>query len=335
MGGASADALGSIAAAPPDRLIEASTAEAHVNWTHSQRSECELLSQLTNRELSALIWLGLMSVSAILCAPTRRSVFSFAGGLWRSRKLLYIVVVLAAYSAAAAALLARAGLWSPSLIKDTTIWFLFAGLGLAAKAIQPGESEHFFRDALSEQLQVLVLIEFLVSSYTLSLTAEFVLTPVLFLVTAVQAIASLRHEHRSVERLASAILSLAGLALVVNAVVTMVQTFTPNAAGPTIQAIVAPPLLTALLLPAVIVLALYSASENLGLQLQSWRPERRALGMYATRRIMWHCRLRPLAVRRFSREYRLELMRIRTREDVDALLRTAEAGVRGEAQAEH
>lgn len=210
--------------------------------------------------------------------------------------------------------------------------FLFAGLGLAARAIQPGESEHFLRDALAEQLQVLVLMEFLVSSYTLSLTAELVLVPILFSVTAVHAMASTRPERRSVERLASGILSLAGLAFIVNAVVVLIQTFSPTIAAQTIQAIVAPPLLTALLLPAVVLLALYSACENLGLQLQSWRPERRGLGRYTTRRILWHCRFSPQAVRKFSREYRLELMRVRSREDADALLHTVKAGVRGEAQ---
>lgn len=57
------------------------------------------------------------------------------------------------------------------------IWFLFSGLVLAATAIDKSKHHEFWREAVVEQLKVLVLIERLVQAYTFSLPVEILLVP--------------------------------------------------------------------------------------------------------------------------------------------------------------
>jgi hypothetical protein len=242
------------------------------------------------------------------------------------------MALLAGYTYGVVLLLRKAGLWAPSLTKDTIVWFLFAGLALAASAIEHSKEERFWRDALAEQLKALVIIEWIVSSYTFSLPVELALVPMLVGITLFDAVAATRAEFKVVSRITTAMLALAGLSVLVFALVEASQSFRIDDVPGTIQSTVQSPLLTAALLPAVFALAIFATYENLIIRLGAWRTGRGAFGRYAALRIMIHCRLQPHRVHHFSRKYLLEIMNLRTRSDLTALLMKAKTGAPSDAE---
>jgi hypothetical protein len=91
--------------------------------------------QFSSRELAILLWTGVFA-AWVLSMP---SVRASAAGVLRHLfhwKLSIPMALLAGYTYGIVLLLRKAGLWAPSLTKDTIVWFLFSGLALAASAIE-------------------------------------------------------------------------------------------------------------------------------------------------------------------------------------------------------
>jgi hypothetical protein len=181
---------------------------------------------------------------------------------------------------------------------------------------------------------VLVIIEWIISSYTFALPVELVLVPVLVVITLFDAVASSREEFKVVARITTAILTMAGLSLLVFALIKAAQSFRVDDVPASIQSTILSPLLTAAFLPAVFALAVFTTYENLFVRLGAWRAGRGAIGRFAAMRIMLHCRLQPHRVHSFARKYVLEIINLQTRADLSALLTKAKAGAPGEAETE-
>lgn len=271
----------------------------------------------SSRELAVGAW----ALVFICWALTRREIRIPLSRLVRSAvawKLSVPAGLLASYTSLVCYVLWRLGFWEAAMLKDTILWFVGSGLALAYSFDRSSE-RGWFRSAIASQVGVIVLIEYLATAYTFSLPAELALLPVLVAAGLLHAVSETDSQYRPVTKLTGALLSLAGLLVLSNAIFQASQAV--GVSSSTVRAIALPAVLAALFLPAAYCLHLAIAYESLFIRLKLGGPRDKAVVRYAKRQLIKSLRFDARRVRHFLKADPMPLSRVRTRQDVDDLLR--------------
>lgn len=271
----------------------------------------------SNRELAVGAWVLMFVVWTL----SRKELRAPLGRLVRSAlawKLSLPALLLGSYTSLVCYALWHVGFWESAMLKDTVLWFVASGLALAYSFDRSSE-RGWFRSAIASQLGVIVLIEYLATAYTFSLPAELALQPVVAAVGLLHAVAETDSKYRPVTKLTGALLSLAGLVILGNAVYQASQALGVSAS--TVRSIALPVVLAGAFLPAAYCLHLAVAYESLFLRLKLGRPRDKAVVRYAKRQLIKALRLDVRRVRQFMKADPMALSRVQTRQDVDDLLR--------------
>lgn len=281
-----------------------------------------MLEVLTTRELATAIWVGAFAVWALTLKQVRRSAAGVLRALFRW-KLLAILVGLAAVAVGSVQVLALVGLWEASLLKDAVFWLVFSGATLAFSSLADSADEGGLGSALREQLKVIVLLEFLVATYTFSMPVEMVLVPFAVLVGVVHAVAETREEFLPIRKFFNGILAVTGLVILGFTVSEAVRDLRGLGSLGTVRQLALPPALTVLAIPYVYLVLLVARYETLLLRLRVGPKKPRSVRLYAGFRLFWRLGFSAKRVRLFTGRHAADLMRVQTRADVNSLLATA------------
>ena len=227
---------------------------------------------------------------------------------------------MAAYIALAVQGLFLVGLWKQNLLKGTILWFAFSGLALMFLEARADHNQSIWRLAVVDQLKVIVLVQYLVNTYAFAFPIELLLAPVLTAVVLLDEIAKRDAKYSGVATLTTWLQTLFGfgiLALATHQAVSHSERFQTL---DTLRAVILPPVLSAVLAPLIYLLSLFLAYEQLLLRLKLGPPKDQKVVWYARRRLFCRLGLRAKRVRAFSQTHAWDLVRIRTRTDVDQLL---------------
>lgn len=217
-----------------------------------------------------------------------------------SRKLVVPLLVGGAYTAFVALMLARLGIWSPTLLKDTIFWFLFTGASTAFTLIGNWKggsvASHFAADAL----KITVVVEFLTSEYTLSLPTELVLLPVLVSVGVLSAIAEPEPRFAAVRRLLVGLQVVLALIIVGVAIQKAAADWRNLQTLATLWKFLLPLMLSLAFVPYAYTLLLLSTYENLFVRVHAGSPDDSAFRARAKRRLVATFGLNLAALHEFS-----------------------------------
>src|SRR4030042_130323 len=158
----------------------------------------------TSREIATAIWTAIISVIGFSVPNIRKSIVNVLRAFFRPRILVW-VGILALYITGAVAVLKSYGLWSVSLLKDTIIWFFFSGLVLSMK-LAADSKENVFQVVILENLKAIIIVEFLVNTYTFSFPIEMILLPAVGFVGIIDAFSQTDKRYYQVRKISSAIL---------------------------------------------------------------------------------------------------------------------------------
>lgn len=107
----------------------------------------------------------------------------------------------------------RVGLWNPSLIPETVVWYVGAALVLFFNLDRAASQEGFFRRAVLRTLELTLFVEFFVNLFVLSLPLELLLQFILVVLGLVSLVAGRDRIYSSAKKLADAAAATLGLAL--------------------------------------------------------------------------------------------------------------------------
>lgn len=167
------------------------------------------MSSFNNREIATAIWLLLF----IAFTARSRSVRESFGGLLRcfwNRHILGGLLAMLLYTVGVVYLLARAGLWTPAVLKDTIIWFCFTGFVLTISTVTD-QGEGLFKKVVKESIKVVLIFEFLINEFVFSLPVELVLVPFAAFIALVDAVARRDEKHAIVAKLTGTLLAIVRL----------------------------------------------------------------------------------------------------------------------------
>jgi len=274
---------------------------------------------LSTREIALLIWGAVFLSWAFTVPGVRGSLF----GLFRSAlhwKLVTPVAIVILYLMAAVWGLYLIQFWTPELFKDTIVWGLFSGIAMAFSAVCMDAKAPTWRRVLADQAKAVVLIEYVLNTYTFTLWVELLLVPALTFLAMLDTIARLDERHQPVAKLTGFLLAVTGFTILWFAIRSALSEVEAFSMLGVMRDLLLPPLLSLALLPMVYVFFLMSAYEQLFLVLRIGPVKNRSVVRYAKLRLFQGLGLRPNIVRSFLLRERVALISATTTTDIDELL---------------
>ena len=147
------------------------------------------MGTFNNREIATALWLIVFIAWAMGKVDIRKSLAGVVRAFFRFKILVFVCPMLL-YVAVVVTLLATIGFWKIYLLKDTIVWFCVVAIAMVMRFVTSEDSEKILLKVLSDNIKIIIFIEFLVNTYTFSLPAELVILPVVALVAALDAVAS-------------------------------------------------------------------------------------------------------------------------------------------------
>lgn len=133
---------------------------------------------LNNREISYIIWGVVFIIYLLTNSQNRKTINGFLCSLCNI-KIMLVYVLLCLYTISIILLLARYGIWSYYLIKDTIIWFVFSVYTYLFRYINKRETINL-KSIILDNIGVVVLMEYILNMYALPFWVELISVPLLF-----------------------------------------------------------------------------------------------------------------------------------------------------------
>lgn len=229
---------------------------------------------LNNREISALIWLSLLSlVLLIKYADLRKSSLVLLKDFFHPKICL---ILLATFTPLVLVLLllARYEFLESYMLKDVVLWFLTAGVVMFFKTTTIKSEKDFFRKTALSLMKATLILEFIVNLYVFPLIIEIILLP-LITVPAIMLtyIESIQNEnYKQIQAPLRILLGLMGIFIVSFTMMQIVSSPKEFFTLANMKLIILPVALTALYTPFVYLLAVFSAYEAMFISLGSLYP---------------------------------------------------------------
>ena len=149
-----------------------------------------------------------MTVGLIWVLYQERVRQSFIGVLkaFIEPKLLVYMASTSIYSALILFALFLVGYWEITFLKDTIFWFVFSGMFFVFRFVGHNESEATLPTIIKDNLKVIIVIQFLVNTYTFPFVVEIILTPILALVLLIDSVARTDERNLIVTKLTTPVI---------------------------------------------------------------------------------------------------------------------------------
>jgi hypothetical protein len=285
----------------------------------------------SNREIAIGFWLAAFLTFAFSQHGVRDASRELIKALLQ-QKILMVLGLALLYVAGVVAVLLAVGAWTIDLLKDTILWSLFSGIGVAFALDRWSQHENVFRKTIVENVKIVVMIEFITSTYTLSLPGELVLVPVLAVLAGMDAVASTDERYGPAGKLLKWLQGVIGSAIVMYAVGQAIADYQTLGSLATLRTVVLAPLLSILFSPFLYFLVLYTQYEALFLRLRVGANKSPDVQSYAKYRLLCLLGIRLQRVRDFLLTHGFDLMSVSSRSDVDKLINGAQTPPRAHAR---
>ena len=157
--------------------------------------------------------------------------------------------------------------------------------------------------------------------YTFNLLAEIIFVPILVFVGVMSAFAETKKEYLPVKKIFDFILSAIGIFFIIFAFGKIFSDFQSIATSDNLKTFILPPLLTFAFIPFVYFFAIIMSYETLFVRLSIFNKNEPKLIKFTKRKIIRACHLNLPRLNYFAKENNQELMKIKTKEDVNVMMK--------------
>ena len=280
------------------------------------------MNLFNNREIATAIWLLVIFILMLFKRDIRKSLLDVIKAFFKI-KILSSIFLMIAYTTGIVFVLYQINFWNISLLKDTVVWFCFIGIPISFYSVTSETDQNLFRKVIVDNIKIVIIIEFIVNTYTFSLVGELVLIPVVTFIVILEVFAKTDEKNSSVAKLQNGLLIIIGIVILIFVISNVVSDYKNFVSLDTLRNFLLPPLLTSLFLPSIYFIVLSSTYEQLFVQLNlgGYEKKSKKLKRYAKRKIIKHCLLSLKKVKKASNMNTYNLKDIRNEEDVDKMIK--------------
>lgn len=261
----------------------------------------EVTSQLSNREIASLIWLGVLLVAIAAYRATRQLLPQLLRLIFFSKISVGLLVMLA-YVSFVALIFHWLGFAHWWMLKDALFWFFGTAVILVFNTNKATEEKHHFKKLVLDTIKFAVVLSFILNLYTFSLAVELFLTLFLALVAVLTVVAEDKDEYKPAKKFLNGVLGVAALGLFAYTLVNIFSDPHSFASVKNLEDFLTPIVLTIALLPFLYGVALYSTYESLFVRM-AFRVDDDEVLAYSKRQVILACRFRLRRVNSFEKDF--------------------------------
>lgn len=272
-----------------------------------------------NREIATAIWFLAFIIFMLIYKNIRKSLLNVVKALFKAKILIWLFLMIA-YSVGIVIILYLLGLWDISFLKNSIVWLCFSGIVMNFNSVTSIKEESLFKNIIISNIKIVMILEFVANSYTLSLMGELIMIPFVSLIVVLEKFSRSNEEYISVAKIMERLLIIIGILVIIYVVSNIITDYRRFGSLDTLRKIILPPLLTISFLPFIYFMVLFSAYEQLFIRLINIDEEKsRKIKRYAKWKIMKYCLLSLKRTRKASNMNTFNLRHIRTIADVDKM----------------
>lgn len=148
----------------------------------------------STREIAVIFWLVVFCIYILINKEIRKSAYRVIIALG-NKYVVFAILFLFVYTYLITYFpLYICGAWDGSMIKDTCIWFLFTALSLLFN-VNKARDFTFFKRIITDNIKVIIIVEFLFNFYTFPLVVELIMLPILTFLIIVQTYAEIYQQQ--------------------------------------------------------------------------------------------------------------------------------------------
>lgn len=291
----------------------------------------QITGLFSTREIASAFWLVLLAAWAFSKSDIRKAICRIGQSFFHL-KILAPIFLMTAYVWAIIAGLKAIGIWQADLLKDTIIWFCFGAAAMLARFVTANRPGNAFRETIADNLKVVILVEFLVNTYTFPLAVELALVLLLSFVAILGAVADTKKEFNAASKVLKGVQAILGMTILAAAVHRAWADWQNLESLDTLRSVALAPILTVSLLPFLYLLVLYAKYEIVFVRLDFGPPMPHGLKRYAHMRILMHAGLHLGRLENLLDGHMADLAFARTESEVDRALSRAKGASVAEPQ---
>jgi len=280
------------------------------------------MGPFNNRELAIAFWLLVFAV-VVLWKPDGRKALGGFFQVFCCTKILVPVCLMLFYVVGIVALLAILGIWTVDLLKDTITWFFIGAMAMMVRFGAADKKDNVFRRIIKDSIKTVIVLEFLVNTYTFPLIVELIVVPLVCLIAMADAFASAKEENTSVAKVTKGAQIAIGLVVLGVAISRAIVDMQNLASLSTLRSVILIPLLSVLMFPFIYVMLVFSQYEFVFLRLELGPKKTQELKRYARRRIMMYAGLSLRRLQYLLKNHTVDLMYIESESEIDRFLQQA------------
>lgn len=229
------------------------------------------------------------AIDVIKAACTPKRAIPFIGMLIYALLLVFVLRLLP--------------FWKMIYIKDIVLWVLFAGVPACFKAIERQIDEHYFQNMILDNLNFIVLIEFLFNTFTFNIVVELILLPAIAFFFMLDIVAGSKTEYLSAKKVITWIETFLGLAIIW---LTFKEAWNSYYDFRIIDLLVSffiPFIFSFLYMPIAYIFAIYAKYEILFLRMSFKEPKDKYIQKNHRKAVLMVCGLSYKRIYLFEKEY--------------------------------
>lgn len=166
----------------------------------------------STREISILIWVTII-ISLILIKKEIRIAFIDCIKLLFEPKIAIVWLIYCLYIFVITLLLTNLPIWKRIYIKDIIIWTILVGLINYFKSITDNDSVFILRKLIKDNINVTIIVEFIISIFTFDIRLEFIIIPIATVLSILNLYAEQNEEYASAYKISNCLMGVLGFYL--------------------------------------------------------------------------------------------------------------------------
>lgn len=271
-----------------------------------------------NREIATAIWICIISILFSFKSEIRNSVLNSLKIFfnWKIQSFIFSLII---YSSIIISLLYLIKFWTFDFLKDSIMWFCFTGIVVSFDASTKSKDEGLFKKIIFNNIKVLIILEFIINTYTFSLIGEIIFLPIITLIAMIEVVLKFDKKYLSIEKLTSYIQITIGIIILTLSIIKIITDFKNFGNLNTLKSFLLLPFLSISILPFIYLLCIISNYEKLFSRLNFSKTKNKKLVNYAKKKIFRNCFLSLKKTNKALNMNIYNLMNIDTYEDVDEM----------------
>ncbi|GEK88632.1 hypothetical protein SAMN04488100_12311 [Alkalibacterium putridalgicola] len=236
------------------------------------------MNLFSSREVASIIWLIILCVFVFLIPKIRSSALKLLK-ISVNKQIITLVVIIIFYSSFWIIVASQYSFWNWKYLKEVIFWIVFSGIPMCFGAIIIKNDDHYFANILKSNLKFIVILEFLLSTFTFHIIIELILVPSITFLVLLDTVAGLKEEYSIIKKITSIAITFIGLTVLVLTMKNAFANYTDMGSIDLLITFSIPIVLALLFIPISYSYALYSKYQELFIIMKFKEPKNKKIRM--------------------------------------------------------